>query len=98
MPGAKKVLEVTDKDGKHLGWGHWCAGCNLHHMYDERWTFNLNMQKPTFRPSMKVTYGQHPNPENTWPICHYFITDGMIEYCADSTHALKGQTLELEDL
>lgn len=30
--------------------------------------------------------------------CHYFIRAGRIEYCADSTHALAGQTVPLPDL
>ena len=28
-------------------------------------------------------------------ICHSFVTDGKIQYLADSTHALAGQTVDL---
>jgi hypothetical protein len=28
--------------------------------------------------------------------CHSFVTDGQIQFLADSTHALKGKTVQLE--
>jgi hypothetical protein len=31
------------------------------------------------------------------PRCHSVVTNGMISFCADSTHALAGQTVRLED-
>lgn len=30
-------------------------------------------------------------------ICHSFVTDGMIQFLGDCTHALAGQTVELPD-
>jgi hypothetical protein len=24
-------------------------------------------------------------------ICHYILTDGVLDFCADSTHALRGK-------
>lgn len=30
-------------------------------------------------------------------VCHSFVTDGMIQFLADCTHALAGQTVELAD-
>jgi len=29
--------------------------------------------------------------------CHYFITDGKIEFCGDSPHKLAGQIVDLPD-
>ena len=31
-------------------------------------------------------------------ICHYFIRAGRIEFCADSTHALAGQAVDLPEI
>lgn len=30
-------------------------------------------------------------------VCHSFVTDGRIQYLADCTHALAGQTVDLPD-
>ena len=52
------------------------------------WAFNGNLESPTFSPSVK----------HSWPSgkqCHYFINDGRIDFCGDSTHALAGQTVPL---
>jgi hypothetical protein len=50
------------------------------------------MEKPTFTPSMRISWGRRDEPEH---VCHYFITEGKIEYCGDCTHHMKGQTLPL---
>lgn len=63
------------------------------------WTFNGDMEKPTFRPSMNELVngpGKHHNEScPTWR-CHFTVTDGMIEYHGDCTHDLVGKTLPLE--
>jgi hypothetical protein len=77
---------------------HWCRGCGHGHVYPTpRWTFNGNVQNPSFTPSMRIfTPKTDEQPEQT--ICHYFVTDGKIAYCGDSAHELKGQTLPLEPI
>lgn len=81
------------------GYVHWCPGCApiagrspLHAisvdtpnaMTGARWTFDGNLDAPTFSPSINCV-GQ----------CHYFIVGGRISYCADSAHALAGQTVPM---
>lgn len=77
-------------------WRHFCPGCKWMHVIPtdpraqqngHKWTFNGDMEKPSFSPSINIV-GQ----------CHYFIRDGMIEFCGDSKHALAGQTVPLPDL
>jgi hypothetical protein len=55
------------------------------------WTFNGDVHKPTFTPSMlarvRLAGVEH--------VCHNFVTDGRIQYLGDCTHALKGQTIDL---
>lgn len=75
---------------------HWCPACEREHpipLY--RWTFNENLSAPTFTPSLNQTFvkwsegidangrgrGNHLNLS-----CHYFITDGKLQFCPDSWH------------
>ena len=103
-----KVLESWDKDQEKVYLIE-CPGCGHCHMFDKRWTFNGDFDKPTFRASMLSKY-RHPkgySNENPAPkgwvgeyveeICHSFVTDGMIEYLSDCTHELAGKTIELPD-
>ena len=81
------------------GYAHWCPGCECMHGIPVTagrvlWDFNGNFEKPTFNPSIKINW--------KWAgvdkVCHYFIRDGQIQFCSDSTHALKGQTVDLPDV
>ena len=72
---------------------HYCEGCRRLHLIsvtkpnqysNAQWTFNNDYEKPTFTPSINIV--GH---------CHYFITDGNIMYCGDSTHSLAGLTVPL---
>jgi hypothetical protein len=42
--------------------------------------------------------GEHYQPDIASTVCHYIITAGRIQFCADSTHALAGQTIDLPDI
>jgi len=89
-----------------------CPGCKCHHIIatvvpqtnGAKWDFNGNMEKPTFRPSLLVKTGSYAcpgfkDPEGIPPvICHSFITDGKIQFCGDSTHELKNQTVDLPEV
>lgn len=75
------------------------------------WQFNGDAEKPTLSPSILVRSGHHAphwKPgDNCWCgkdygftcyLCHSFVRNGRIEFCADSTHALAGQTVDLADI
>lgn len=88
-----KISIVQDSTGKDSG--HWfeCPGCEFMHVYPfGRWAFNGDVDKPTFTPS----YLQYEAPNV--PRCHFFVTDGKIQFLADCTHKLAGQTLEMEEI
>lgn len=55
---------------------------------------------PGVEPSCWCTYNAE-HPDETDPfycmVCHSFVTDGMIQFLGDSTHALAGQTVPLAD-
>jgi hypothetical protein len=79
----------------------------------ELWQWNGNVEKPTFSPSLlmqRETWTPPVTPENLaewrrqpWEqvkvpsVCHSFITDGRIQFLADCTHAMAGQTVDIPD-
>lgn len=77
-------------------------------MVSDSW--QVNIDTATISPSILV-YGHKTlidnsltgdslmAPENitTTPQCHSFVTNGQIQFLSDSTHALSGQTVDLQD-
>ncbi|KAA3526137.1 ammonia monooxygenase [Agrobacterium vitis] len=69
------------------------------------WSFNGNVDLPTFRPSILVNWSvpsdvpEEFDDENKDQkrVCHSFVTDGRIEFLGDCTHSLAGQTVDLPD-
>lgn len=88
-----KLAEQINQDGTHRAWLFHCPACDDPHQCDDRWTFNGDQSKPTFRASVLVHYSGSDAPQR----CHSFVTDGNIAYCGDSTHAMAGKTVELPD-
>ena len=94
-----KVLSRFIRDGGNGYLMHWCPGCKSLHLYmvnsgepGRNWSYNGNHEKPSFSPSMLINQGQ---PGKT---CHYFLTDGMLQYCSDTdAHGIKG-TVPLPEL
>lgn len=87
------------------GHAHWCPGCGSMHRIPDRWTFDGNVNQPTFGPSVKIEYNgsnageEGPDGERmTQACCHYFLKAGKIEFQGDCTHGLKGQTVDLPAL
>lgn len=66
----------------------------MHHGFDKRWTFNGDMERPTFSPSLVVTIKTEPKKQ----ICHSFVRDGKIQFLSDCFHDLAGQTVEMPDI
>jgi len=83
----------------------WCPGCDCGHMVRHgdgagpRWGWNGDAERPTFTPSVLVSYdGADAGMDGAPPaVCHWFVTDGRIQFLADCTHALAGQTVDLGD-
>jgi len=77
-----------------------CPACECSHAYfvnkdgtetntPPRWTFNGDWEKPTFTPSLLL------NKSDPKRMCHLYVTEGKIRYCADSPHRLAGQTVDM---
>ena len=82
---------------EHYAWEILCPGCkHPHHLNHE---FDGNVDKPTFTPSVLVTYnGKDADTPTGLPSrCHSFVKYGRIEFLKDSTHALAGQTVDLPE-
>ena len=80
-----------------MSWAWHCPACDCAHVCDERWAFNGNLERPTFGPSIRVTYdGKDAGIDGAPPaVCHSHVNDGYVAYCDDCTHALRGQTVEI---
>jgi hypothetical protein len=81
------------------GIAHWCPGCEEMHVLplNRGWTFNGNHDCPTFTPSFLHTFNRPPEEDGP-EICHYILTDGVLNFCGDCTHSLAGRSVPLPDL
>ncbi len=61
------------------------------------WTFDGNLDSPTFSPSLLNTWNPPSEPDKK-KVCHLFVRAGRIEFCGDCTHALAGKTVEMAEV
>lgn len=106
-----KLRSIAPNQSYGGGVAHWCPACKETHVFTINgknasgagWSWNGNTEAPTFTPSMKITTGPRPTVPEGRPdagridICHYILTDGVINFCGDSTHAMAGQSAPLPD-
>lgn len=93
---ANKAERVNKQDDSLYGYMVDCPACKHPHLFvDGRWTFNGDLEKPTFKPSM-LSNKDHSNPKV--PRCHSFVTDGKIQFLGDCTHDMAGKTVDLPDI
>ena len=102
------VHRVVDSNKDFYGYMIFCPACKSGHLFDKRWTFNGNYDKPTFRASMlsrgtvpitddeadRIISGEKITPKKL--VCHSFVTDGKIRFLGDCTHDMKNQTVDLK--
>lgn len=89
-----KAKDIKNQADEVAGVIIYCPGCKTHHVFDKRWSFNGDYEKPTFSPSMLVN-ASHPELGLR---CHSFVEDGKIRFLSDCDHELKNQTIELPDV
>jgi sugar lactone lactonase YvrE len=82
------MAEKVRKSGDNYWF--WCPGCQTNHRFDKRWTMTGTLESPSFTPSLLCDFGEGRK-------CHLFVTNGQIQYCGDSYHNLKNQTVPMED-
>lgn len=95
-------VEEPDKPG-HTLWFFWCPGCRHCHSYlteatdRPNWTFNGDLDRPTFSPSLRV-YTTHPETRVETTLCHLHVTDGELRYCGDCVHDHNGKVVPMCDI
>ncbi len=102
-----KVKPLNDQDGNLAGYiTGTCPGCGTTHFFrtvpdGDRpcWKFiNGDLNNPTFKPSLVEWWGGDWTREGAAHRCHFFLTNGQLQFLADSLHDLAGQTVELPDI
>lgn len=114
MAAISKVLrDYVDGTGQEGLMFH-CPGCNIRHKIyvgvgkGPQWSWNRDVNKPTFGPSIKVE-GHRPITDEevvrilagedlskeTAFLCHSFVIDGKIQFLSDCTHSLANQTVDM---
>lgn len=109
-----KLHEVEDT--RYESYEFHCPGCGHSHVYYTKnpegrpvWSFNGDVNNPTFTPSLLNRWGKHADPEWQEPTepapshgwsgtCHLYVTNGQIQYLGDCSHHLAGTTIEMEDI
>ncbi|MBD2489029.1 DUF6527 family protein [Aulosira sp. FACHB-615] len=98
-----KLLPI-EESGQIVGYLFDCPGCgNSHAPYirpfkndkGASWTFNGDMNKPTFQPSILAKVERTDGSKIM--VCHSFVTDGRIQFLSDCTHELAGRTVDLPE-
>ena len=90
-----KVVELEKGTDKHC-YVITSPATGQHIVFDKRWTFNGDFEKPTFRPSMLMQYPKE-NLELGLVREHFFVTDGKIQYLSDCHHVMAGKTVDMID-
>lgn len=104
MPRVEPVYEESSREQGPAGYAFECPACGVYHSLNVRpahwaaggnpvWSFNGDVERPTFSPSLLVRWNEGENREPR--VCHSFVRDGRIQFLGDCTHDLAGQTVEL---
>jgi hypothetical protein len=103
MSALSSILRLASDS--RINW--WCPGCHDWHgiQFGEgagpRWTWNGDVDKPTFQPSILVRYPANPKAEEEFKewrqerVCHSFVVDGKMQFLGDCTHELAGLTVDI---
>jgi transposase-like protein len=87
------ILALQDDDKLRF----MCPGCKSFHAIhvnqgkSTRWDWNGDITKPTFTPSINVTWDDGDEKYK----CHSYVTNGNIQFLNDCTHDLVGKTVPL---
>lgn len=95
-PGCKSLHCYVVKWGPRRRAGYEKAGRAL-----PTWTFNGNLDSPTFSPSLLYWGTGKPDPgleEHFRPRCHLYLRNGRLEFLGDCEHEFAGKTVPLEDI
>lgn len=94
----RRAKPLSDSDSDAVS-GHvvMCPACSQWHLFDKRWTFDGNLESPTFSPSMLVNGTLHEKYPHAIR-CHSYVRAGKIEFLSDCSHTMAGMTVPLPDI
>lgn len=92
---AIKLKSLQNQSGSIDTYIFFCPACQCVHPYTvPRWSFNGDMERPTFNPSLRVGKREGSGMETA---CHLFLENGLIRYCGDCPHGMAGKSIECPD-
>lgn len=101
--GEKRILYECETSAPVRGADYvfWCPGCGHGHgvwtrgenSAGAKWTFNGDMERPTFEPSIKVLRTGADGREETK--CHLYVKDGRLQFLGDCQHEYAGKTVPM---
>ena len=105
----RRYTTSSNVEGGEAGESYWfwCPGCKTNHRYVIKlptgetgpcWTFDGNLEAPTFSPSLLCNRNATPEDVKLGVHrCHLFLRKGMVEYLSDCTHELAGKTIPVQE-
>ncbi len=84
-----------------------CPGCKTEHVLSsDAHSWNGDYHKPTFSPSVLVTWvkcsydaaGAIIVNSGVSMVCHSFVNSGVIQFLGDCTHDLKNTSVQLPEM
>lgn len=112
MKPVAQIRRIEDKIDRYESIVIWCPGCQLArpdgtthgglHMLPisgdstkrPTWNWNGNLESVTLTPSILTKI----NRADGVVICHSFLTNGVWNFLADSTHELSGKNVPMVEL
>lgn len=93
------VARITNTDDTEVSFVFDCPACGIGHSFrvegeGPKWSFNGDVDKPTFSPSLLVKWGKSGKMDQ---VCHSFVRDGQMQFLSDCTHEMAGKTITLPE-
>lgn len=84
----------------------WCPACGFGHVFEyPRWSFNGNLDKPTFTPSLRIFVRITKEVDDKLidtgeirTVCHFNLVDGQLQYAGDNPHQFNSQIITMQDI
>lgn len=95
-----KLKPLVGDDGALRGYAFYCPGCEHAHVFYTAgpvvWTFDGDLEYPTFAPSLLNTCDTHPDPKQRK--CHLNLVGGRLYFHGDCSHGLVDKSVDLPDM
>lgn len=105
-----RVMQAPSEPNAGVSYWLWCPACEDAHRITNGWSWNGNLERPTFQPSILVTGVQWGAEDSFYKaghssvarggktVCHSFLTDGVWDFLPDCTHDKAGLSVPMVPL